>query len=946
VHPIGIGEWLVNFSPCTPLQGHRVALYRRVVARPRIFERESELATLASLVSAAREGRGGVAVIEGEAGVGKSTLLAAARSRACDAGLKVLAGRGSQLERDVAFGVARQLVDRLETTAAPALRALDDPQNAGYAVIQRLFRSVVAHRADHASSGILLTVDDAQWADEQSLRFVAHVALRIDELPIALVVAVRTGEPAAPEHLLEVLHESADATVLAPRRLTRRGVAELVKDVLGDAVDAELQEACARASGGNPFYLRELLNVLAAESGDLSPDQVQRLAPPRVLRSVMVRLGRLGRDATQLARALVILGDGAPLALVARLADLERRPAETAADALAAARIWSAGEPLAFTHPVIAAALASDMGHFDRCRAHGRAARMLLADGADTEHVAAHLLRAPVEDDPRVVPVLEQAAASALAAGAPKEAARLLHRALEEPLADTDRPRLMLAAAKAEAHAGSQTSVMRLEETIALLEPGEPRANGIAELAMALHHRGRFDRAFELARRAREELPADHPGQERLLATEIGASLLHPATRPGAPATLAPLVAAVRSGRPPTDPSLLAVLAGWMGVDERPATVCALAQAAVARDPLIDGSHGASVGWVASALIWTDQLEFAERWLGEVLEVAAQRGAVMTCAVAALNRATARLFMGSLSAAVDDAERALDVYRYGWTTSPWSTPVLVATHVAQGDLDAARTALAIGERAGAQAFDHELLVEARCRLHLAAGDAARALDDACATGERLAARHSEEQPRLWAWRRLAATAAHRLGQRAEARELIGEELATLRQIGPARPLGEALTVAGVVTGGVDGLDLLAEAVAVLEASPAQLQLAESLFELGGALRRANHRIDARAPLYQALELADRFGAHPLARRVRDELAVLGARPRRAALSGPASLTTAERRVVDRAANGLTTPQIARELYVSVKTVESHLGRAYRKLGVTRRTDLSAALEQR
>ena len=159
------------------------------------MERDSELAALAALIASAGAGRGGVAIVEGEPGVGKSTLIAAGRQRADAAGLRVLAARGSQLERDFAFGVARQLLrGRGEPTARlPAPRADDDPQDAGYAVIQRLFESIVSLRAEHASAGILLAVDDAQWADDQSLRFLVHVALRIDELPIVLLVAVPNG---------------------------------------------------------------------------------------------------------------------------------------------------------------------------------------------------------------------------------------------------------------------------------------------------------------------------------------------------------------------------------------------------------------------------------------------------------------------------------------------------------------------------------------------------------------------------------------------------------------------------------------------------------------------------------------------------------------------------------------------------------------------------------
>jgi DNA-binding CsgD family transcriptional regulator/tetratricopeptide (TPR) repeat protein len=346
---------------------------------------------------------------------------------------------------------------------------------------------------------------------------------------------------------------------------------------------------------------------------------------------------------------------------------------------------------------------------------------------------------------------------------------------------------------------------------------------------------------------------------------------------------------------------------------------------------------------VASALIWADRLEQAAAWLDRAVDDAARRGAAIAGAIAALNRATVHYHAGRLDDAIADGERALDVYHYGWTASPWSTPVLAATHLARGDLPAARAALAIGERADPRVFDYDLLLEARCRLRLATGDLDAALADALAVGERTISRAEVEQPRIWAWRRLAATAANGLGRRDEALRLIGRDLEILREIGPARQLGESLTVAGLVQGGAAGLDLLAEAVATLDASPARLQRTVSLLELGGALRRAGRRTTASVPLYEALALAAEIGSPGLEAKAREELRSLGLRPRRTAHRGVASLTGSERRVASLAADGLSTPQIAALLHVTRSTVETHLGHVYGKLGIAGRAELPAEL---
>jgi DNA-binding CsgD family transcriptional regulator len=163
--------------------------------------------------------------------------------------------------------------------------------------------------------------------------------------------------------------------------------------------------------------------------------------------------------------------------------------------------------------------------------------------------------------------------------------------------------------------------------------------------------------------------------------------------------------------------------------------------------------------------------------------------------------------------------------------------------------------------------------------------------------------------------------------------------------GTERAIGMALRAAGLVEGGASGLNLLEQATAVLERSPARLEHAHALVDLGVALRQAGRNVPAREPLRRALDLANACGAPPLADRARRELRAAGGRPRRSRISGAEALTASERRVAAMAADGLSNPEIAQALFVTKKTVETHLGKAYRKLGINSRTQLAAALRE-
>ena len=183
-----------------------------------------------------------------------------------------------------------------------------------------------------------------------------------------------------------------------------------------------------------------------------------------------------------------------------------------------------------------------------------------------------------------------------------------------------------------------------------------------------------------------------------------------------------------------------------------------------------------------------------------------------------------------------------------------------------------------------------------------------------------------------------------MGEAELARERSHGELADTRTFAAPRALGVSLRVAGLVEGGTRGIALLNESVDALRDSPAVLERAHSLTELGAALRRSGRRTAAREPLAEALDLAARCGARPLAARAREELKATGARPRREWRTGVEALTPSELRVARLAADGQTNREIAQALYVTIKTIEGHLARAYGKLEIAGRAELPHALE--
>lgn len=910
---------------------------------PCLLEREAELAVLRDALTTVGGGHGRLVVVLGPPGAGKSRLLGAARDMATAAGVPALLAHASELERDVPFGVAKQL---LGSPAGPLMSSPSpSAEDVSYALIERFAADLLArvHPSGHEARPLLLVVDDLQWSDPPSLRLLAHLLVRLERLPVGIVVAARQEET-DPDGLLERLVTHRLARVISPSALSATATGELAQSIIGHEIDDKVLAACVRATGGLPFYIVELVRELASNP-ELTLDDVEQAVPLTVLRTVMARLGRLGGNASSLAMALAVTGDGVDLATVAALAEMELTAAEEAADLLARHAFIAAGEPLRFTHPLISSTIRADMGAFARARMHRRAADLVEREGAPVERIAAHLLHARPSGDAAVAARLSEGATVACRRGQPALGIKLLERALKEPPPPGERGHVLLQLAEAQAMAGSPLAVDNLQAALSLMGDGQERTEAALALARTLHHAGRYGEAAEIADRCRRSLPDGDPLEGRALASWLASALLHPPLFDRLTATVTGLLESVERGRVPSDPSICALLSAWLNSHDAPVDlVVELAAAAFAADPLVDGdSRGAAMGYAASTLVYADALEPAAAVLDAAVAAAHDRGTVIALAIARHFRCQLYLHLGRLAEAQVEGERSLEVVLHGWAPAPWSTPTLTLISIERGDLARAAEMVRLGETGEEGRVDWSMLREARARLRLAQNQPEAALADARAAGAHSDGLLGVTSSRLFDWVRIAALAAHELGRADEADELAGEAVRRGRAAG-GRHLGAALLAAGVVAGGEDGVQLISEACAALERSAAALEQARAQLALGSALRHAGRGPDAREPLLHALELAGPMGAAPLVARARAELAALGLRPRRPARAGPSALTPTERRVAELAGEGLTTPMIAGELTVSAKTVEFHLTRAFRKLGIRSRRELPAALD--
>ena len=851
-----------------------------------VVGRNRELTAVYDALDAARRGTAGAVCIEGVPGMGRTTVLDAAVARAADLGFIPLAARASVAERDVPFGVFRQLFEQVPPSVLPGVLPPGVPPPGEWtsaplesgkwsihpegladeaAVLHALHR-LAANLT--ARAPLLLAVDDVDQTDPPSLRWLAYLQRRMHRMPAVLAMTLGLGGRATDRALLvEVV---AAARRLALRPLTVDDCAQLVRAALAPHVVADgFVAACHAVTDGNPFVLEELLQALRDDG--VTPDaravgRVRRCRPPWLADRLLSRLRAHDPALATLTRAVAVLGSPDP-EVAAAAAGLPLPVAAEAAQSLVSMGILELGPRLELRSSVAQASVAQDVSPVERDAIHARAAELLWAERAAPERIAAHLLETTSVRGEWVAETLCTVGRQAIADGAPDLALACLRRALREPLPDESRDELLQALGMAEVFSHPRAAIEHLGAVRG--DCGAARRLLAIARSYAASARGESAaRAVELATRAWRERVPSADGDDLRAASELCCTVL--------------------------------------------------------------------------TLVFADRLDEARECCAQL---DGEREAPLVAEVAATLTAMISYRSGQLAVALTaarDSMRALS--RLGaarWMAAAIALPVLIEAAVERDELTIAREAVEYAGLSGdlPECWRYHYLLGCRGRLRAATGDLRAALEDHLEAGRRLR-EIGVLNPAVVSWRSYAALLSARLGRPDQAAELAAENLTLARRWGAPRTLGIALRTAGTVSRDQRGRALLAEAVAALQESGARLELAHALAELGASQGRAGRTEECAATLQRARDLAQRCGGVALQARIEDDLRAL---PAGRLPGAPCELTPHELRIATMAVSGLTNREIASTLRVTSRAVELHLTKLYRKLGIARRSQLGTAL---
>ncbi|MET9907704.1 AAA family ATPase [Streptomyces sp. NPDC006476] len=957
-------------------------MVQRIVRSKRtLFERESELAAvdealdeLAGLrtdgAAAAHRPRGALLAVAGRAGIGKTTLLAEIRRRATTRGCTVLSARGGDQEQRVAFHVARQLlqpefagsgesdlraslgswydiVGPALGLCAPTAAAPPDPQG-----LRDGMDWVLTHLAV-LRAPMVLVLDDAHWADPESLRWLAAFAPRAEQLPLLVVVAYRPDE--LPDHAepLRGLPGRAGGRPLDLEPLSAAAVARLVRETFGLHADDAFCRECWAVTAGSPFETVEL--IAKVRDRGLTPTEnsahlLRDLAAAVKGSGLVARLERLGASTVRFAWACAVLGTEIHPQLAAAVAGLGHEEAADAADALRGARILTGGDTLEFVHPLIATAVYRAIPPGVRVALHGQAAWCVIDAGLGPAAAARHLLETHPEGDTWVVQQLRAAAEQTLRAGAPDAARSYLARALREPPNAEDRAAVLYELGSASLLTEPATTVNHLRA--ALEEPiadAGLRHRIVYRLSQVLAHSDRLAEASDtLAREIR--VTDDARVKLRMVSEEFMWDAFR-ADEPDHPSRSRRLtkLADRLKGRDLTERYIIGLRAWDATLRGEPAHI-ALQHA----ERALDGG----LGWaepdrgfevpvlVALAFMYADRPGRTEELFAAGIadfERQGWRGAHLSFAYTLL--AYVRYRRGRLAEAEDFVRAGLRLAeRVGpGTPAHWyAVGILIEVLLARGRLTEATH---VGEDysfcapfPAAVVFPDAQTVHGE--LLLARGLTKEAAEELAAAGRRLEPR-GMRNPAWCPWQlHLARAEAHETPERAVATAL--EALARARQYGTPSAVGQALRTAAEVSSGSARVKYLEESVTHLERSPAAYELACALVALGTELRRTGRPREAAEHLYRGLDAAVQCGADGLVESAREELTAAGLRPRRLHSTETDTLTARERTAANLAAEGLSEAEVAREMQIDEPMAVRLLSAVCRKMG-TEITGLPAAL---
>ncbi|MFF8694194.1 ATP-binding protein [Streptomyces sp. NPDC015144] len=862
-------------------------------SRP-LYEREPELAAAAEAVDAlcGAQAVGGLLIFSGEAGIGKTALLAEIQAMAADR-CTVWSARGGETVTSVPFHVVRQLLqpafDRFPPdevralfgpwyeVAAPALGLAEpsgpqpDPQGVrdGLDYVVARLASRLSHRP------LLLVIDDAHWADGESLAWLASFTARLNELPVLVVQAHRPEEFATREKEDGVGGAHPAQVRVALRALTPDATAELVRAALGEHADDPFCREVWAVTGGNPYEAVEL--VAKVQDRELVPlDEsaglLRELGASARGSGLVARLERLGTNATRFAWAAAVLGTDISQDLAATLAGMTSAEAADCTARLREARIVTGFDPLEFVHPLIASAIYRAIPPATRTAMHGRAAWAINRAGLGPAAASRHLLEVHPDDDQELVEQLREAAKQHLAVGAPEAARRCLERALREPPRERVQATLLYELGCATLLSSPATTVQHLRNALDM--PGlddDQRVDATYRLAAAHSHNNQLKEAAS-ALAAEVARTAPGPGLMRLQAAHFLWEGMQ-ATEEDGPGRSARLArnADHLHGRDNAERALLTLRAfDAMVRGENAQLVVDLCERA-----LVGGHPARGLGWtdtewgfelptlVGITYAFTDQLDRAEELFAEAVrafEISGWSGAHLAFAHTLLGLVHRR--RGRLAEAegfLREGLRLADRVGSGLPVHWDAACLLIDTLVARGRVTEARE---IADRYTFEAPYPSAMVLpdgpcVRGRLLLAEGRTKEAIVELEAAGQKLEPRGRFNG--VWApWagdlaRALAEENPDRAAQLAATARVHAE------RFGTETAIGEALHCLALFAAPEEATRLLSEAVRHLESSPSAYEHALALVDYGIAIRSPRE-------LARAYKLATACGAESLANR--------------------------------------------------------------------------------
>jgi DNA-binding CsgD family transcriptional regulator/tetratricopeptide (TPR) repeat protein len=946
---------------------------------PGLRGRQTESTALDGALDRVASGRAAIVLVDGEAGIGKTRLLEDALARARGRGMRVEAGRAGELERTRPFGLMADVFGCARSSPDPRRAAIGELLAAGDASGRSpitvtsdpglQFRTVDAF-ADLAeelalAGPLVIGADDLHWADPSSLLTLGALAARLRYLPAAIIGCFRPAPRAAELERLAGALEAAGGRRLSLRELDQRAVSELVAETVGAAPGRRLLAGIAGAAG-NPLFVTELLGALAQEQMiEIAAGQaeVSDLALPPTLRlTILRRISFLPEEALQALRAAVILGSGFTLT---DLATVTGQPAlrlsEVLAEPIRARVLTDDGTRLRFRHDLIRDAIYDDLPGSIRNALHREAGQRLAAAGAPARQVAEHLARGAGAGDAEAASWLARAARQA-AATSPDVAAGLLDRAIGlTPAAGPGRDRLLAERADALMLAGRVPSALTACRDL-LGRPHDPDVDGQVQvcLAHALLAQGQVRDARDELERACQA-PGLPPAARTAALAWAGFARISLGDLDGAAASVAAAsVAAGRDGGTAAGDHLvtsitLSTMARVAESRGRLREALGLADEAVRLADVSPGRLGHRFPVCVTRgrlLIELDRLPEARSVLSDGLRICEELGVRWAAATHQVYLAYGRFTAGEWDDAAAELEASLGiaeeigeiysmVYAYG---------LMARISFYRDELGPAReAAAAAGRYLAGWGSGHSLAWVAwpRALLLEADGEHAQALAAMAGLWEWCAgAGLVLEYPAIGADLVRLALAA---GEQDRARAVAAAVTAVAADNDVAWMTGEALRCQGLAS---DDPEVLAAAAAAHARGARPYQLAQASEDAGRAFARHGQADRAGPLLGRAAGLYQRLGAARDLARADAALRAAGVRRgrRRATRDRPrfgwASMTPTEHAVARLVAEGLSNPQIGARMYISSRTVQTHLAHIFARLDISSRVQLAAEVTRR